>query len=250
MSSLFPTLMSLSEPIRVGGEFKRAPQWAAQLAPTGPGDITKWKNALLWLEGEQFGSEQELVAKVHRILDYLENERGGPPPTEVELEPPEIEVEVPSKSPVIGGPPPVVVVHLQPPVDDGFVTVKTRVKKATEEPRPRWSVDQLAAAIVQESLVIFGRTFTFAGPSLDISSVYARFDKTEFTAGALLNAVNDVLYALPSPYTRFGAAPKSARYRAAGGAGKGKNFNVKVQRKDQTAPGGYSAIAQVHVLWQ
>jgi hypothetical protein len=239
MSAVFPSTMPLSEPIRVGGEFKRAPQWAAKLAPDEPGALVAWKNALLWLEGEAFGSEGELLEKVRRILDFQANDRGGPPPTEVEIEEPDpVDEPEPVIKPVSG----------PKPKDDGFKTVKSKSRRKDDEPKPRWSAQQLAAAIVQEALKTFDRTFQYTGPSLPISDVYARFDPQEFTYPTLIARVREVLTALPSPSSRFPVA-HSARYNAATSPGKGKNFNIKVQRKDSLAPNGYSAVAQVHVLW-
>lgn len=239
MSAVFPSTMALSEPIRVGGEFKRAPQWAAKLAPNEPGALVAWKNALLWLEGEEFGSEGELIHKVRRILDFLANDRGGSPPTEVEIEVPDpVEEPEPVIKPVSG----------PKPVDDGFTTVKSKPRAKNNEPKPRWTAAELAAAIVQEALNAFDRSFKYAGPSLSISDVYARFDPKEFTYPTLIARVRTVLTQLPSPHTRYPVA-SSARYNAATSAGKGKNFNIKVQRKDSQAPNGYSAVAQVHVLW-
>ncbi len=230
MSAVFPTTMSLSAPIRVGAEFKSPYQWAAKIAPTTPGAIVEWKNALLWLEGESFGSEAELTTKVAAVLDFLSKERGGPEPAEVEIEAPEPEPE---------------------PKDDGpawQTTGKPKKPKAAKEVRARWSIDELGEAIAQESIKIFDRTFKFAGPSLSIGDVYERFDTKEFDRDRLISAVRRALMNRPSPRGR--GLPASARYAAATRRGKGNNFNVKVQCKDPSVPNGYSAVAQVHVIWE
>ena len=230
MSSVFPSTMSLSAPIRVGAEFKSPYQWAAKIAPTTPGALVEWKNALLWLEGESFGSEAELATKVTAVLDFLSRERGGPEPAEVEIEAPEPEPE---------------------PKDDGpawQTTGKPKKPKAAKEVKARWTIDELAEAIAQESIKIFDRTFAFAGPSLNISDVYERFDPKEFVSSRLIGAVRVALMRWPTPRSR--GLPASARYAAATSAGKGKNFNVKVQCKNPSVPNGYSAVAQVHVIWQ
>ncbi len=74
------------------------------------------------------------------------------------------------------------------------------------------------------------------------------FSPGEFTFPGLIGAVRDEIAKLPAPSTKF-AVPKSARYNAAGSPGKGKNFNFKVQRKDSSKPNGWSAVAQIHVIW-
>lgn len=236
MSAVFPSTMPLSEPIRVGGEYKSPYQWAAKLAPDTPGALVEWKNALLWLEGEAFGSEDELSAKVRRILDFLANERGGALPPSVEIEPPEKDEKGSTSSSPSSS-------------SGGWTTVGSSKPKRSSGPKPRWTRQQLAAAIVQQAMVIFDRCFQYAGPSLPISDVYARFDPNEFTYPQLIGAVRDALLDLPSPVVSFGV-PHTARYAAAGSPGKGRNFNIKVQRKDSSRPNGYSALAQVHVLWQ
>jgi hypothetical protein len=107
----------------------------------------------------------------------------------------------------------------------------------------------VARAIVDGCLKELDRVFQYAGPSLKISDVYRAFNTKGYTYPALIGAVRDEIAKLAQPSTRY-AAPKSARYNAAGSPGKGKNFNFKVQRKDSKAPNGWSAIAQIHVLWQ
>jgi len=50
-----------STPIVVGSETTSPHQWA-KLAPEGKG--TRYRNARLWLEGENFGSTDEFLAMV------------------------------------------------------------------------------------------------------------------------------------------------------------------------------------------
>lgn len=227
MPSIFPEITS--QPIRAGGEFKTPYEWAAALAASE--ELVAYKDALLWIEGEEFGSREELLAKVQRIIEFQRNAQGGPPP---------LPIQATSAKPTGGQP--------APPNDD-WQTV-SRPSRRPKAVLPRLNIQQLAAAIIQEALEKFTRTFSFAGPSLIISEVYPMFNKDGFTYPKLITEIRNELAKRPSPYTKFGAAPKTARYAAASGPGKGKNFNIKVQRKDPSAPQGWSAIAQIHVLWQ
>lgn len=230
MSDMFPSTMALSEPIQVGAEFLRPAQWAAKLAPKDPpGSLIIWKNALIWLEGEKFGDQQELIATVLRVIDFQAQPQGGPPPLEVQVDPPEPEA----------------------PEGKQDVVWQTQSKKVRKPKvaHVAWSATQLGAAIVQAALVKFGYSFRFAGPSLDINEVYQHFQPNDFTYPALIAKVRDALAALPSPNSRFGVSSK-AIYSAASSPGKGRNLNIKVQEPDKSKPNGYSAVAQIHVIWQ
>jgi hypothetical protein len=66
-----------SAPIGVGNETKSPSQWAAKLAPEGK--VTQYKNAMLWLEGENFGSTDEFLAKVWIARPRRSKYRFNPP---------------------------------------------------------------------------------------------------------------------------------------------------------------------------
>jgi hypothetical protein len=230
--STFPAIMPQSLPIRIGNEYKSPYQWAADLAPDGK--LVQYKNAMLWLEGEDFESKDSFLTKVEKIVKYQESESHEPKASSPPPQQPEPKDEDSSGD--------------KQPASEGFTAVATKPKKAAAAAVP-WTRQQLAKGIVDGCLRVLDRSFRFAGPSLPISDVYAKFDTKAFTFPQLIGAVRDEIDKLPQPSTRF-AVPKSARYNAAGSPGKGKNFNFKVQRKDSSAPNGWSAVAQVHVLWQ
>jgi len=220
----------LSDPILVGSESKSPYQWAAQLAPHEEGKLVQYKNAMLWLQGESFGSRDEFLAKVERIIAFQEEENHRPTAT----------VEVP--------------VQPAPPVDesgsDKGWTTTSAPKKAKNAPAARLTRQQLAKVIVDGCIREMKRVFTYTGPSMEISSVYPRFKKDEFTYPQLIGAIRDEIVKLQTPSQEGFPVPNSARYEAKSSAGKGQNFNFKVQRRDSSKPGGYSAVAQIHVLWE
>jgi hypothetical protein len=228
----FPTLMPLSLNIMVGSVIKSPYQWAAALAPDDK--LIQYKNAMLWLEGEDFGSQSEFLAKVERIIKFQEEESHRPvaslPPPQIEpLETSEESTEESSS----GG---------------KWSTAKTSKPRKAKTPFVRWTRHQLAKAIVDGCVREMQRVFSFTGPSLSISTVYPQFTAGEFTYSRLIGAIRDEIEKLPSPSTKFGV-PVSARYNAASSPGKGKNFNFKVQCKNSKAPNGWSAVAQIHVIW-
>ena len=224
----FPTLMPLSLNIMVGSVIKSPYQWAAALAPEGK--LVQYKNAMLWLEGEDFGSVGEFLAKVERIIKFQEEETHRPVATTL---PPLQPVESTEESGSDSG---------------KWKSVKTSKPPKPKAPFVRWTKQQLAKAIVDGCVKELERVFSFTGPSLNISTIYSHFNPGEFTFPGLIGAVRDEIAKLPAPSTKF-AVPKSARYNAAGSPGKGKNFNFKVQRKDSSKPNGWSAVAQIHVIW-
>ena len=229
MSEMFLPAFVQSDPIQVGSEFLRPVQWAAKLAPKEPpGSLIVWKNALLWLEGEKFADKEELIAKVLKVIAFQAQPQGGPPPLVVEVDPPEPEV-----------------------LEDEPVVWHMKEKKVRKPKvaHVAWTAKQLGTAIVQQALVKFGHSFRFDGPSLNISEVYQHFDPKAYTYPKLIAKVRDALAALQPPNSRFGVSSK-AIYSAASSPGKGKNFNIKVQEPDKSKPNGYSAAAQIHVLWQ
>jgi len=220
----FPTTMAMSLPIQVGTDSKSPYQWAAALAPEGK--VVEYKNAMLWLEGENFGSQSEFLAKVDRIIKYQNEENHRPVAT---ITPPVVVKETTTTDTDSG--------------DDGWGTVKS----TRRPPKPkvaflRWTKQQVAKAIVDGCVREMERVFSFTGPSLYIKDVYPQFDTKEFTFGQLIGAVRDELGKLPAP-------GKNQRYNAATSPGKGNNFNVKVQKPDKTKPNGWSAVAQIHVIW-
>lgn len=212
-NDIFP--QATSQPIGVGGEWKSPYQWAAKLAPSD--QLVSYKNALLWLEGESFGSEAELVDKIKRVIAFQNNQDSSPPETA--------------------------------PTEGEWQSTRRRGGKKSSAPKARWTLAQLASAIVDAAIDAMKRTFDYKGPSLRISDVYSDFDKNEFTYPNLIRAVRAEITARPIPAKQFGV-PASARYWAETSAGKGKNFNFKVQKKDTSKPNGWSAAAQIHVLWE
>jgi hypothetical protein len=50
-------------------------QWAAKLAPEGKG--TPYNDAMLWLEGENFGSTDEFLAMLSRMIKFEEEKNHG-----------------------------------------------------------------------------------------------------------------------------------------------------------------------------
>jgi hypothetical protein len=223
----FPTTMAQSIPIRVGSDSKSPYQWAAALAPKDK--VVEYKNAMLWLEGEDFGSQEEFLAKVHRVIEYQTKENHRPVASTA---PPNQPVESIEKS----------------DNDEGQWETKSRGAPKPKAAFVRWNRQQLAKAIVDACIREMDRVFSFTGPSLNISTVYSSFQSAEFTFPQLIGAIRDEIAKLPSPSTRF-AVPTSARYAAAGSPGKGRNFNFKVQKKDSSKPNGWSAVAQIHVIW-
>jgi hypothetical protein len=226
----------LSSQIRVGTEFKSAYQWAAKLAPAAKPEnratgtpavkdrLIEYKNAMLWLEGEDFASVEDFLAKVERIIEFQTAEHHQPVATNPAPTQP---VESTDESDAGGA------------VWQSAKTTKVRKPKAQFVP---WTTDQLAKAIVDRCVDELARVCTFAGPSLDISAVYSRFSSKDFDPRRLLGAVRAEAQKLPQP-GRF-------RYWADGGPGKGKNFNFKLQKTDDSKPNGWSAMGQIHVLWQ
>ena len=225
---LEPLVASESLPVLVGSESRSAYQWAARLAPQG--QVIPYKNAMLWLEGESFGSKDEFLAKVERIIKFQEEDSHRPTAT----------VSVP------------VVI---PAEDDESTSEGEWTTKAAKPPKVkplfvRWTKQQLAKGIVDACIREMKRVFSYTGPSLAIKTVYPQFSTTEFTYPALIGAIRDEIVKLRIPSEEGFPVGKSARYNAASSAGKGQNFNFKVQRKDSSAPNGWSAAAQIHVLWQ
>lgn len=223
-----PVIMPMSDPIFVGVESKTPYQWAAALAPDG--QVIPYKNAMLWLEGESFGSTGEFLDKVAKIIKFQEEEAHRPTAT----------VTVPEKIPLETA---------EPAVDTGWKSVPAP-KRRTKAPFARWTKQQLAKAIVDGCVAEMKRVFSYTGPSLRISTVYPQFSENEFTYPALIGAIREEIVKLRTPSEEGFGVPKSARYNAAGSPGKGRNFNFKVQRKDSSVPNGWSAVAQIHVLWQ
>lgn len=225
----------LSSQIRVGTEYKSAYQWAAKLAPTAKPEnratgtpavqdrLIEHKNAMLWLEGEDFASVDEFLAKVERVIEFQKQEQ--------------------PHQPVATNPPPIEPVESTGPSDagGGWSTATAKVKKPKAQFVP-WTTDQLAKAIVDRCVDELQRVCKFAGPSLDISDVYSRFSSKDFDPRRLLGAVRAEAQKLPQR--------SPMRYWADGGPGKGKNFNFKLQKVDKSKPNGWSAIGQIHVLWQ
>jgi hypothetical protein len=136
--------------------------------------------------------------------------------------------------------------------DDEWETAPKKTKKV-KQARPTWSTQDLGSAIVDAAIRTLqtAGNFRFAGPSLRIADVYQDFPdkKGLFTYPALIGAVRDAIALRGNPSTLF-AVKKSARYWAESSPGKGSNFNFKVQVPDTSKPNGYSAVAQIHVLWQ
>ena len=229
----FPSIMPMSGPITVGSECKSPYQWAALLAPKEDGKLVQYKNAMLWLEDETFGSREEFLAKVLRVIKFQEEENHKPTAT----------VSVPSG------------IAAQEDDDEedsgGWSTpVKNKKKKKAKGPVVRLTKEQLANAIVNACINELKRVFSYTGPSLNISSVYSGFKKDEFSYPQLIGAIRDEIVKLRSPSQEGFPVASSARYNAASSAGKAKNFNFKVQRVDKSKPNGWSAVAQIHVLWQ
>jgi hypothetical protein len=227
----FPSIMPMSGPITVGNECKSPYQWAALLAPKEEGKLVQYKNAMLWLEDETFGSRDEFLAKVLRIIKFQEEEEHKPTAT----------VSVPSG---------ISAEEDDDQSDSDTWSTPVKKKKKAKGPVVRLTKAQLAKAIVDACINELKRVFSFTGPSLNISSIYSGFKKDEFTYPQLIGAIRDEIVKLRSPSQEGFPVSSSARYNAASSAGKGKNFNFKVQRKDSSKPNGWSAVAQIHVLWQ
>ena len=90
--SILPGMSEQSSPIRVGGESMTPYRWAAKLTSD---QLIPYKNAMLWLEGEDFDSVEQFLDKVKRVIAFQEAENHRPtatitPPTVIE-EPKETE---------------------------------------------------------------------------------------------------------------------------------------------------------------
>lgn len=227
----FPSIAPRSLDIIVGSRALTPYQWAAELAPGGK--VVQYKNAMPWLEGEQFGSVEEFLAKVERVITFQEAETHQPTAATVPKLP--APTETGESTAESGG--------------DGWASAPKR-KQKKKGPRIRLTREQLAKAIVERCLQEMKRVFSFTGPPVRISDVYQDFDKNEFTCAALIGAVRDEIHKLKIPSEHGFAAKKSARFWAESSAGKGKNFNFKVQEPDSSKPNGWSAVAQIHVLWE
>jgi hypothetical protein len=231
----FPMLMPKSLPIRVGTEYKTPYQWAAEFAPSE--QLVQYKDAMLWLEGEEFASKEIFLDKVKRVLEFQEKEKLVNTNSVTVPEVIEETEETPSTS-------------ISKRDDDKGWKTTQKPKRKPKAQFVKWTRQQLATAIVDRCIEIFHRTFSFTGPSLDISDVYPQFDKNEFTYPALIGSIRDALNNVRGPSVEGFPVPRSARYWAESSAGKAKNFNFKVQKVDKLKPNGWSAVAQVHVLWQ
>ncbi|MBI1358082.1 MAG: hypothetical protein GC160_27425 [Acidobacteria bacterium] len=225
----FPSIAPRSLDIIVGSQALTPYQWAAKLAP--PDQLIPYKNAMLWLEGEVFGSQEEFLGQVERILQFQQAVNHRPTAT---IAPPTGIGPEPDPEPQSGG---------------GWSAVKTK-PKAPRKPKVRLNKQQLAAAIVDGCIDELHRVYQFAGPSLRISDVYADFNSKEFTYPALIGAIRTEIQKLRTPSQCGFNTKTSARFWAESSAGKANNFNFKVQVPDKSKPNGWSAQAQIHVLWQ
>lgn len=232
----FPSIAPRSLDIIVGSRALTPYQWAAQLAPNDK--LIAYKNAMLWLEGEIFGSVDEFLGKVERIVKFQAEEIHQPTATTIpklgEAAEKEDTEEESSTKPV---------------KETGWEKIPKK-KRKPKKPIVRLTRRQLAKAIVDGCLNEMRRVYSYTGPSLRISDVYSRFDPKEFTYPGLIADIRTEIQNLSIPSQCGMAAKTSARFWAESSAGKGKNFNFKVQEPDSGKPNGWSAKAQVHVLWQ
>jgi hypothetical protein len=197
------------------------------------------KTQCFWLEGEEFETKEQFLDKVKKILDFQQKEKlvsviAVQTPSVESQEEESDEVTLPETT-------------TRPAVPQ-FKTVKVK-KPSTKKKVLRWTKSQLAAAIVDRCIAEMKRVLRFTGPSVRISDVYSGFNKNEFTYPALIGAIRDELQNIASPGVIFPVGRK-ARFWAESSAGKGKNFNFKIQRPDKLKPNGWSAVAQIHVLWE
>jgi hypothetical protein len=218
--------ISTTEPIRAGDVSKSPTVWAAQLAGKAPGELVEFKNAILWLEGQSFGSEEDLRDAVARVIAFQQDDARKPT----------AHVAVAADT-----------------TEDEWEAAPAKKTKKVKQPRPTWSAQDLGSAIVDAAIrkLQIPSNFKFAGPSLRISDVYEDFaaKKGSFTYPALIGAVRAAIGQRGNPSALF-PVKNSARYWAESSPGKGSNFNFKVQVPDKDKPNGWSAAAQIHVLWE
>lgn len=239
---LFPEVTS--EPIRVGSVYKSPYQWAADIAPEG--QLLIYKDALMWMQGEEFGSLDGLKLQAKKAVAFLADERG----VNVDLSAPFYQKKEPEPTPIAIAPTVVAATPQPAATEDGGWSTVSKPTKQPKANREQLTVPLFATMVFDACLTELKRVYSFTGPSLRFSDVDERYKSLNMKYPTFISALRQEIAKRGQPTTYLGQATKGSRFWAESSPGKGKNFNFKVQYPDKKKPNGWSASAQIHVLWE
>ncbi len=254
--AVFPEV--LSAPIRVGDDYKSPYQWAAQIAPEG--QLSIYKDALLWHEGGEFGCIEALKAHARKTVAFLADERDEP----IDLSAPFYVMPerdaAEERAGVAGGagspvPPPPVAAPVPVPYpnasasqsEQGWTTKTKRARKPKKQLQPLTCIE-FASRVFDVCVDRLNTDFCYTGPSISMRDIDRRFDRNGFTSNELKSRLRALIKTKGQASQLVRLAKRKHRFAIGSGAMKGNNFNFKIQ-----ANGGgnrWHAVAQIHLIWE